>query len=153
MFWGLFFAIAIGSHFIQGGPYWIWSFMATIVVMSISRLALHKPQAKAPSDSPKSEEDVHAEAKRTEDKMRKTFKERKEEYERMTQRPTSGPPPAGTVLLSADSLKVVRNILLKHHEMKRSDADYQTSDMCSHTNSVIQQINGLIDKTTKKAAL
>lgn len=52
--------------------------------------------------------------------------------------------PAKIVRLSPDSLKVVRNMLLRHHEMKRTDVSYQESQMSKDTNNIVQQLNDII---------
>lgn len=48
------------------------------------------------------------------------------------------------VRLSTDSVKTVRNMLMRHHEMKRTDTSYQESQMAKDTNHLLVQLNDII---------
>lgn len=85
------------------------------------------------------------------------LRRRSEEYAKQQQRsnksstfkfnspeqPTSAVP-VKVVRLSADSVKTVRNMLMRHHEMKRTDTSYQESQMAKDTNHLLVQLNDII---------
>lgn len=85
------------------------------------------------------------------------LRRRSEEYAKQQQRfnksstfkfnspeqPTSAVP-VKVVRLSTDSVKTVRNMLMRHHEMKRTDTSYQESQMAKDTNHLLVQLNDII---------
>jgi len=49
--------------------------------------------------------------------------------------------PPGQHIITTDGVKQVRNLLMKHHEMKRTDADYNASRMAKETQAMVAQLN------------
>jgi translation initiation factor 2B subunit (eIF-2B alpha/beta/delta family) len=100
------------------------------------------------------DEDVHAEAERTMgmNSRRRTEDILREANEKMRQaaaehaKRTAQKSHDETTVITTDSLKLVRNMLLRHHNMKGTDADYQSSKMARDTTDMIQQINNIIKK-------
>jgi hypothetical protein len=49
--------------------------------------------------------------------------------------------PAGKHLISTDGVKHLRNLLLKHHNMKQTDSDYTESAMSRDTVAIVATLN------------
>lgn len=50
-------------------------------------------------------------------------------------------PPAGKHLITTDGAKQIRNLLLKHHNMKQTEKDYIDSAMAKDTTAVVAMLN------------
>jgi len=49
--------------------------------------------------------------------------------------------PEGKHLITTDGVKQVRNLLLRHHNMKQTDRDYTASDMSKQTVAIVASLN------------
>jgi hypothetical protein len=50
-------------------------------------------------------------------------------------------PPAGKHLITTDGVKQLRNMLLRHHNMKQTDQDYTKSAMSKETVLIVANLN------------
>lgn len=54
--------------------------------------------------------------------------------------------PPGTAAVKLSTMKELRNLLLKHHEGRRTDAAYCESSFAKQTNDIVSALNGFLEK-------
>lgn len=155
MFWGAFIIGMIVMGQLEGGLT-LWR-LVLVVVGSIAANRIYRtinpnaPEVRVPPIDEK-EEDVHAEAAAAMKDTRSKIRDAQEALRRAREAGSvPQKPPEKSLNFTNSSLKVLRNVLLQHHNMKQTDKSYTDSSLCENTNNVIQQLNNLLDKEKKTA--
>jgi hypothetical protein len=148
----------LGMVFVLAGsnaPWWTYVVLVVVaVVASSSSVEEENPEPKVDLD------EIRAAARKEvweEAKVLKTHLERWEQNLKLREhvlarRSSSRPPEPSADQLAPDSLRGIRNTLMKHHECKGADAEYQASATCRDTNQILQQLNKLIDQNKARVS-
>jgi hypothetical protein len=147
----------LGMVFVLAGsnaPWWTYVVLVVVAVVASSSEEEEKTEPKVDLDEIRAaaRQEVWEEANEVKTRLERWEQNLKLRERVLARRSSSRAPEPSADQLAPESLRGIRNTLMKHHNGKGADAEYQASATCRDTNQILQQLNKLIDQNKARVS-